>query len=245
MMIACSPGDADNAAPINGTAVFQVRMTDDPANYEAVLIDIKEIYVHSDAEGWQAIETNSGIYNLLELTNGRDTIVAVDELPSGFISQIRFVLGENNKIVVEGDTLPLKIPSGQQSGLKLNLHHELGPGLSYSVLIDFDAASSIVETGENKYLLKPVLKVIALGTDGSIRGQLEPQVFAQVYAINEFSHDTLGVFTNDNGRFLISGLKEGNYRVEIWPLSPYAMQSFNHVKVINGVISDSGIIVLR
>ncbi|MCB2219164.1 MAG: DUF4382 domain-containing protein [Bacteroidetes bacterium] len=241
---ACGQKDVNDNQPLGGKAVFQVRMTDYPANYDAVLIDIMEIQVHSNAEGWKSIQTNDGIYDLLELTNGIDTVIAEDELPSGIISQIRFILGDQNSVVVEGDTLSLSIPSGQSSGLKLNLHYELMPGISYAVLIDFDAAASIHQTGNGNYKLKPVLKVIAKGTDGSIRGQLDPQVFAQIYAIDPISLDTSGAFSNDEGKFLISGLQEGLYRVEIWPVD-YPMQVLEDVIVINGVISDLGIIVLH
>jgi hypothetical protein len=241
---ACDQKDASENQPLGGKAVFQVRMTDFPANYDAVLIDIQEVQVHSNAVGWNSIETNSGVYDLLELTNGVDTVIAEDELPSGIISQMRFVLGDQNSVVVEGDTLPLSIPSGQTSGLKLNLHYELMPGISYAVLIDFDAAASIHQTGNGNYLLKPVLKVIAQGTDGSIRGQLDPQVFAQIYAIDPISLDTSGAFANDEGKFMISGLHEGTYRVEVWPVD-YPLQVLEDVVVINGVISDLGIIVLQ
>ncbi len=245
LFAACSQKESDEPQPLNGSAVFQVRMTDNPAGYDAILVDIREVHVHSNSSGWQVMQTNSGIYDLLELTNGVDTVIAEDELPSGNISQIRFVLGSQNQIVIDGDTLPLSIPSGQSSGLKLNLHYELMPGISYSVLIDFDAAASIHQTGNGVYKLKPVLRVVAQGTDGSIRGEISPQVFAQIYAINESTSDTTGAFTNDEGRFMIYGLPEGTYRVDVWPVEPYQMQTLEDVTVINGVISDLGIIVLQ
>ena len=244
LFAACSQKEASESQPLNGNAVFQVRMTDNPAGYDAILIDIQEVHVHSNSSGWQVMQTNSGIYDLLQLTNGIDTVIAEDQLPTGIISQIRFVLGSQNQIVIDGDTLPLIIPSGATSGLKLNLHYELMPGISYSVLIDFDAAQSIHQTGNSVYKLKPVLRVVALGTDGSIQGQVSPQAFAQIYAINELSNDTTGTFTDDEGKFMIYGLDEGTYHVEVWPVDPFAMYEFENVVVINGVITDLGIIAL-
>ena len=42
-----------------------------------------------------------GLYNLMDLTNGRDTILADAEIPQGSISQIRLILGENNFIITK------------------------------------------------------------------------------------------------------------------------------------------------
>ncbi len=45
--------------------------------------------------------TNQGIYNLLEFVNGQDTLIVDEDIPSGYISQIRLVLGENNTVMVD------------------------------------------------------------------------------------------------------------------------------------------------
>jgi len=41
--------------------------------------------------------------------------------------------------------------------LKINVHAELQPNMSYKVVLDFDSDKSIVKTGNNKYKLKPVI----------------------------------------------------------------------------------------
>ena len=42
------------------------------------------------------ISSNPGIYNLLDFTNGKDTLIADAELSGGSNSQIRLILGDNN-----------------------------------------------------------------------------------------------------------------------------------------------------
>ncbi len=44
----------------------------------------------------------------------------------------------------------MKTPSAQQSGLKLNVHEEFLQGVAYEYIIDFDAARSIVKTGNGQ-----------------------------------------------------------------------------------------------
>ena len=75
----------------NKNAVLQVMLTDAPADYDAVLIDIQDVQIHvsdNDAEGsWQSLDVNKGVYNLLDFRNGMDTFLAAIELPAGTISQ--------------------------------------------------------------------------------------------------------------------------------------------------------------
>ena len=83
-----------------------------------------------------------------------------EEIPEGYLSQMRMILGENNEIVIDGDTLDLETPSAQQSGLKFNVQADIIEDETFSMLIDFDAEKSVVEKGNGEYLLKPVITVI-------------------------------------------------------------------------------------
>src|SRR5688572_26159502 len=113
-------------------ARIEVRLTDAPGDYEEVNIDIQAVEIHTDSdedEGWETIDIVPGIYNILELTNGLDTLLGSIELPPGRISQVRFVLGDNNTITVDGQTYDMDTPSAQQSGLKLNVDTVLAEGV--------------------------------------------------------------------------------------------------------------------
>ena len=46
-----------------------------------------------------------------------------------------------------------------RTGLKINLNTEIQPQDSVEITIDFDAAKSIVETGNDQFKLKPVIKL--------------------------------------------------------------------------------------
>jgi hypothetical protein len=144
----------------NGTTDLRIRMTDNPFNATAINVDIQEVRVNfsDDSSGWQRLTTHAGIYDLLGLQNGVDTLLAVGVVPTGTLKEIRFVLGSNNSIEINNVVYPLTIPSGSESGLKIKLSKQLNANLD-SVLIDFDAALSIMQTGTGEYKLKPVLKI--------------------------------------------------------------------------------------
>lgn len=197
------------------SAKLDIRLTDAPGQYDNVFIDIQGIEIHSDS-GWISPSSfNAGIYDLLELNNGLDTLLCAIDMPVGKISQIRLILGDNNTVVVDSISFPLTTPSAQQSGLKLNVHMDIQPNVSYTILLDFDAAKSIVLTGNGKYILKPLIRAITDQSNGKIKGYVIPtSAQATVYAIN--ASDTVAAIPNNNGYFMICGLN-GTYDLLISP----------------------------
>ena len=133
------------------------------STYDSILIDIQSISIHTSTDsaetsGWFELETNGGIYDLLDYDSGNDTLIAFDSvLQVQTISQIRLILGDSNTIVDDGVTYDLETPSAQTSGLKIQVHAELEADKSYKILLDFDADNSINKTGNGKYKLKPVI----------------------------------------------------------------------------------------
>ena len=155
LFISCSKSKSDKSTTV------QVRMTDNPINADEVNVDIQQVRVNFNEDtinGWTDLDTHAGIYDLLGLQNGVDTLLAVGTIPTNFVNEIRFVLGANNTIMVSGIVYPLTIPSGAESGLKIKVDRQLNGTLD-SLLIDFDAALSIHQTGTGDYQLRPVLRV--------------------------------------------------------------------------------------
>jgi hypothetical protein len=215
---------------------LRVFMTDAPAHYESVVIDIREIRIHksADAEMIEESDSTDGEYDgdgewivisdepqkvdLLQLTNGITEFLGETELEAGTYSQMRLILGSENEITVDGFTRKLTTPSAQQSGLKLNIHAEVESNAVYTLLLDFDASRSIVKAGNSgKYLLKPVIKSVNLAQTGAIGGIVEPaEAQPWVYAIAD--QDTLaGTQANEQGEYLMIGLLSGTYDVAVFP----------------------------
>jgi hypothetical protein len=143
-----------------GTTQLKIRLTDNPFNATEVNVDIREVRVNfsDDSTGWVSLATRTGIYNLLGLQNGVDTVLAQGLVTTNTLKEIRFVLGSDNSIKIDNTVYPLTIPSGSESGLKIKVNKHLNATLD-SLVIDFDAALSILQTGPGEYKLKPVLKI--------------------------------------------------------------------------------------
>lgn len=142
------------------TTVLKINMTDAPLDAEEVNVDLQAVRVNftDDSNGWTDLDAVPGVYNLLALQNGLDTLVAQGTVPTGMLKEIRLMLGSNNSIKVNGQVYPLTIPSGSESGLKIKVNKKLAAPLD-SLLIDFDAALSIHQDGTGDYKLRPVLHI--------------------------------------------------------------------------------------
>lgn len=221
-----------------------IYLTDDPANYSEVNIDIQQVLINvSDGgENWKELAITPGIYNLLNFRNGLDMLLGSIELPAGKVSQIRMVLGPNNT-VKEGNTLyDLKTPSAQQSGLKFKVNVELVEGVTYKLWIDFDAGRSIVKAGNSgQYNLKPVIRTFTEATSGAIKGVVLPAAAeAWVYAINGI--DTVASAKPDavTGSFLMRGIPPATYSVAIDGKNNYIDKTITNVVVTLGQLANTG-----
>jgi hypothetical protein len=145
------------------TAKVEIRLTDAPVAVDEVNVDVREVRVKfsddtSANNGWVNLTTNAGVYNLLALQNGVDTLLASASLPQQTIKEIRLILGPDNSVTDNGISYPLVIPSGSESGLKIKVNKKLNATLN-TLVIDFDAALSLKKEGPGDYKLRPVLKI--------------------------------------------------------------------------------------
>lgn len=247
MLIGCKKGN-DNSA--DGTTKVEIRMTDAPGDFEKINLSVKEIILFSDSKPYRFTAT-TGIFNILDFrigTSNPDILVASGEMPSGEITEIRLVLNDSgNTIVVGGVSQNLTTPSGQSSGwkVKLKANPSLEPGVTYSLLLDFDAAKSIVSTGSGKYILKPVVRGITAATSGLVSGTVLP-LLSHPEVLVIAGTDTVGTIADPlTGKFTVGGLAAGSYAVKFAPVIGYKDSTITNVNVTLGQNTNLGTITLK
>jgi hypothetical protein len=243
--ISCSSDDNSN---INeGTARMSVKLTDAPGDYDAVYIDVRDVVIkYNGSDDEVSIgQINAGVYDLLELTGGVSVLLVDDEIPAGSISQIRLILGDENSIVVNGETLPLSTPSAQQSGLKIQVNRTLEAGIFYEFILDFDVEKSIVSQGNGGYSLKPVIRASTEAETGAITGIALPAGL-QTLIIAENGLVEISTYTNSAGTFVLSGVPEGTYSltIETELITGFPPVFIQDVVVVNGEVTNIGTIDL-
>lgn len=239
VIVSCKKDPVSSPQPNREPTPYYVRLTDAPALYQAVYVDIQGVEIKGNNNSTVMLNVTPGIYNLLDFSNGVDTLIATGSLYVDNVQQIRLILGPNNSVVVNNVSYPLKTPSAQQSGLKLQVHQDLQPGVAYYVLLDFDASLSIVEHGNGDYSLKPVIRTIQTALSGSIKGKIVPSgVFATVVATS--GPNSYSTIANANGEFIIAGLPAGTYNIVITPAAPYNPITLNNIVVTVGGSTNLG-----
>jgi len=220
---------------------LSVRMTDAPGNFDAVMVDVQGVEVIGSNGNTVTLNTNNRIYNLLDLSNGVDTLIATGDLEPGKISQIRLILGTNNSVKIDGIMYAISAPSAMQSGLKLAVNKSFESGESYTILLDFDAGKSIVLDGDGSYKLKPVIRTIETAINGSIKGRISLTGFLVTVTASS-KGETYTSVTNTKGQFLIAGLPAGTYDVTVTPDLPLDPVTKTGVEVTPGDSNNLGMI---
>lgn len=237
----CGVNSSDNA---EGT--LNIRLTDDPATYQAVYIDIQQVQLNRGSEEqpqWQTIRSQPIRLDLLKLNNGADTLLASFQIETGTYNQLRFLLGENNEVIVNGESNSLGVPSSGESGFKVTLNATVSEDAPVTKIIDFDVARSIAVTGNGQYLLNPVLTVFDPETSGSVSGQMVPQGVPALVSAVIGDQIIATTYIEDDGTFLLNGLEENFYNIRIEPNSTqYADTTIFETEVYNAQTTDLGIL---
>jgi len=228
--------EASNSASIpQGQQRVSIRLSDNPVNFDAVNVDIQSVEVqvipdscqgrhHDDDDNdgdddrdhdhdarcsvWDTLAINPGVYNLLDLANGTDTILANGFTVAGKISKIRLTLGDQNSVVIDGVSYPLTL-WGNTHHVTIKVRGEdvdmINPN-DLQFWLDFNAGRSIVRIRDNNFVLKPYLRVWLPAHTASISGHVLPDSSGSVVAA-VFNGDTLvAIPKHYNGYFKIRGI---------------------------------------
>ena len=178
---ACADGGSNGGAA-RAPGTLEVYLTDAPATYESVWVTTDRLTVHRSGGPWESLplrathaDTNgdgdddvianpdgSLTIDLIAL-RGLEALIAGGPIPSGHYTQIRLRVATAWAEDATG-TIPLKVPSGARSGVKIVGPFTVDPGAITRLLLDFDACASIVDRGDSgkPLILKPVIKVVDL-----------------------------------------------------------------------------------
>jgi len=231
LITACG-GSSDD--PSTGT--MRLSLTDAPAcGFDSVFVTVEKVRVHQSSSaadndaGWsEVVLAAPQRVDLLSLNNGTLLPLGQTELPAGSYTQMRLVLAANTPATPMANALTptggaqtaLTTPSGQQSGLKMNVNLAVPAGQVADFAIDFDACRSFVKAGNSgKYLLKPVLSVIPiLSTAGQrIVGFVDPSLVTAGTTISAQLGGTPVRATppDATGRFVLYPVPAGTYDLVI------------------------------
>lgn len=203
-----------------------VRLTDAPApDLASAEIWISKVYLIGSGTRFTITETPQQ-FDLLTLQNGVTALLGDLSIPSGDFTSLHLIVDSARVTLANGalfsdgtDSRMMKVPSGPQTGLKVNFAGpiHLAPGETVLV-VDFDVQRSFVFQGPpdspHGVLFKPVLHGVVTDQAGSISGTSSPAAALGVlFAIN--GTDTVASTLADpvTGAYALLFLPPGVYTV--------------------------------
>jgi hypothetical protein len=240
---------------LSGQGRLRILLTDAPADAKHVYVTVSEVQAHREGYAWETVVDTPQTFDLLTLRNGAEAVLGDRALPPGSYTQLRLVVSQASIVLEENGvdtTYPVFVPSGVQSGIKLNLQFEVRPTEITTLLLDFDAARSIVETppGSHNYLLKPVIRGVAKVISGSISGRVVAAgsgspLSATVTVLDAANTEVASTLTDPaTGAFKVVALVEGSYRVRV-AAEGYQEKLLENVGVVAGQDTNLGSIALE
>ena len=237
------------ASPQSGNGEVKMYMVDSPANFDAVFINVTEVDVHSatsdSSGGWFVVNRTPHFYDLLTLRNGISTVLGDTMLSAGHYTQIRLILGSGSYVVINGISYALTVPSGMQTGIKLNNDFDIQANTTYQLTLDFDASKSIVQTGNGKYMLNPVIRMVSTVTSGTISGTVLPLTAnAVIWTVS--NSDTVTAFADATGYYKLMALPAGTYtlNIEASNTTMFRDTTLSNIAVASGQNTNAGTITL-
>lgn len=218
-------------------ATVSFSLTDAPSlkGYQAVYVDVQSIEYKVDSGNFVYLPMSPVRVNLLDFTNGQDTLLGNVELEEGQrVTQVRLILGSDNTLVLaDGSEVDIATPSAQSSGLKFNIQSTVDVSSGYKVMIDFDAEKSVVSKGNGEYSLKPVIRGYIVANTSQLFGYITPATVPfKVMAIR--GQDTILTISDTllNNYFMLHGLTSGTYGIQFLDSTNTVLKSFD--QAING-----------
>lgn len=272
------PSNADGPIP-TGKQQVSLYLTDDPGYFDHVYVDIRSVEVQVDTcknssfgidddddrndrgggwgnwggrdscKAWENLQIQAGVYDLLTLRNGVDTLLAQGTVSEGKVKQIKIRIGTNNSLEKDNVKYPLSLP-GSDTGMVVVLklrgdEWEKYSSGRYRLWLDFDVQRSIIQVRNNTFYLRPVLKWFIVNTTSALQGTVLPREAYAVISVYNNSGDTAYALPERDGGFKVRGLPAGNYNVFVNASNGYQDTTLTNVTLSAGKTKAVGKIVLH
>jgi len=156
-------GSCNNKSGESSFAQFKITFHDtrvDGSSISRIDMTVVETQIIDINGNKTTISTQPQSFNLLEIAKNNPVVLADTTIAPGTYTQIRIILDANTSITLtDGTKHILKVPSGEQTGIKIDGLFSIPDGKFYTLDIDLDPGHSVIYTPGQGYMLKPVIEI--------------------------------------------------------------------------------------
>lgn len=241
LFIGCS--DYGNELQYVKYGKISVKLTDAPFPYDFIdeanvtiykietrVKNLDESKGDQDDSNFEVLYEGEQKVNLLTLTNGVTMAMGEAEVPVGSYDLVRVYIKEGSVVLKDGTTFDLKVPSGEQTGIKVfvNPAIEVFSSLSSDLLLDIDVSKSFIAKGNIESMggitgfnFKPVIRASNMSTAGSLAGrvttlveEVETGIDGVQISVWDGEEHITSTSTDESGNYMVLGLEEGTYTIQ-------------------------------
>ncbi len=203
---------------------LSLSITDAAIDFAAkVEIEVNGIEIHSNDGTYTFEFENTRTINLLDLQGSQsESLLTNETVPAGEYQWVRLMVETATITLTEGLTIPLTIPSSDQTGYKLVGGFTLPAHGSADFTLDFDVRKSVTVTGAGSYKMKPTMRMVNNIEVGHIAGNVDGSLLTANCDVNAslavYAYEGLDATTGDEGSTdapVASSLVDENFDYEI------------------------------
>jgi hypothetical protein len=262
VFFACNKSNNSNSNPNipKGQSQVSLYMMDGPINFYKVLIDIRQVRVEVDTATtqnapdqddqwdnnycgyhrtasnksviWDTLSITPGVYNLLDLRNGADTLLGSGLYATGKIIKIEVTLGSDNTVYTDSATYyPLEV-FGPHPYFTINVSRTNVQDVTnnqFKIWLDFNLARSIF-FWNGDYLLKPVFTVFNDAQTAKVKGTVLPPG-AGALVMGVMGTDTVYAVPFYTGQYQIRNVPAGTWSFTFKGANGYQDTTISNIKV--------------
>jgi hypothetical protein len=268
IVLSCNKNNSSGSNPNipQGKSQVSLYMMDAPIQLDSVFIDVRQITMEvdtaskeSDADDpgqwsdswcgrgrgpsnksviWDTLSITPGVYNLLALRNGTDTLLGSSLMTTGKILKIRITLGNDNKIFTDSTTsYPLEV-FGPKPYFTINVSRTDVATVTnneFKIWLDFNLARSII-FWNGEFLLDPYIVVFNDQMMAKVEGTVLPHgASSLVTAIN--GTDTLYAVPFWGGQYEFRNVPTGT-----WSLTFKGFNGFQDTTISNVTVDSMKVV---
>ncbi len=239
--------------PIQAFGELTIKITDDPFPIDLIesagiiifKVDIREQDVEDDS-AFITISEDTAYFDLMELRNGITAKLLQVEVPVGDYDLVRLYVSSADLTLIDERTFDVKVPSGEQTGIKMFVKPALKVRSSFSadLLLDFNLEESYVLQGNyktpagiNGFSFKPVVRVVNESFAGSFTGFVSDtsstpiSIEGAMIVVEEDGEEISSTISDEFGKYTIIGIPEGSYSL-ICSKDAYKKERVDSVSII-------------
>jgi uncharacterized protein DUF4382 len=261
-LFACSKNNSSGSNPNipPGKSQLSISMMDGPVSYAKVLIDIRQVVVEIDTAAkqsdpdsddewdpgfcgwhrgpsnksviWDTLNITPGVYDLLQLRNGTDTLLGTGQYPSGKVLKVKITLGSDNTVYTDSTTYYPLVVFGPSPSFTVNVRRENVANISnndFKLWLDFNLSRSIF-FWDGTFLLKPYIVVFNDVITAKVNGKVLPWGASPLVTAWSGS-DTLYAIPNWDGTYQFRNVQVGTYSINFKGTGGYQDTTINNIVV--------------